>query len=132
METFIKFWHQISRKYFLAMIKHLIKYRSLVAAVFMLMPLLFWFSYSELWQLVGENENTTAQDYCEIVKVTKAETSKVALSDLLKLKVEKSICMHCIDETSIHCTSYYQLDIEHFQSPHKTTLLYLYNRTFLI
>lgn len=121
------------------MIKHLIKYRSLVAAVFMLTPLLFWFSYSELGQFVGEKENAAAQDYCEIVKVTKAETGKVAVSDLLKLRVVRrtpfgnnSICLPCIDETSIYRTSYYQLDIEHFHSPQKTTPLYLYNRTFLI
>ena len=114
------------------MIKHLIKYRSLVAAIFILAPLLFWFSYSELGQFVSGKENSSSQDYCEIVKVIKTEVGKVAISDLLKLKVEKSICMHCIDETSIHCTSYYQLDIEHFQTPQKTTPLYLYNRTFLI
>ena len=114
------------------MIKHLIKYRSLVAAIFILAPLLFWFSYSELGQFTFEKEHPATQDYCEIAKVIKVETGKAAVGDLFKLKVEKSICMHCIDETSIHCTFYYQLDIEHFQTPHKTTLLYLYNRVFLI
>ncbi|KAF0153538.1 MAG: hypothetical protein FD143_70 [Ignavibacteria bacterium] len=114
------------------MIKHLIKYRSLVAAVFMLMPLLLWFSYSELWQFVGEKENAAAQDYCEIVKVTKTETGKVDLSDSFKLKVDKSVCPHCIDETSIDHTSFTKLNIEHFHSPQKTSPLYLYNRTFLI
>lgn len=114
------------------MIKHLIKYRSLVATIFVLIPFLFWFSYSELGQFTFEKEHPATQDYCEIAKVIKEETGKAAVGDLFKLKVEKSICMHCVDETRINCTSYYQLDIEHFQTPQKTTQLYLYNRTFLI
>lgn len=122
------------------MIKYLVKYRSLVAAVFMLMPLLFWFSYSELGQLLSEKENPAAQqDYCEIVKVTKTETGKVDLSDSFKLKVvrrtpfgDKSVCPPCLDETSIHHTSYTKLNIEHFHQTQKSTKVYLYNRTFLI
>lgn len=113
------------------MIKRLSKYRSLVAAVFVIAPLLIWFSYSELGQIVGEKGNPT-QDYCEIVKVTKAETSKISLSDLFKLKVEKAICILCIDEISAHITSYNNSDVEQFHSPQKTTQIYLYNQTFLI
>jgi hypothetical protein len=114
------------------MTKQLVKYRSLVAAVFMLMPLLFWFSYTELGQLIVENENTTTQDYCEIVKVTKTETGKVDLSDLLKLKVDKSVCPPCFNETNKYDTSRYQLKVEHLHSPQQTTEVYLYNRVFLI
>ena len=121
------------------MTKHLIKYRSLVAAIFVLMPFLFWFSYSELGQFTFEKEHPATQDYCEIVKVTKAETGKTSVSDLFKLKVvqrtpfgEKSFSLHCIYEASKHCTLYYQLDIEHFHSPQKTTEIYLFNRAFLI
>lgn len=115
------------------MIKLLKKYRSLVAAVFVLMPLIFWFSYSELGQLIGEKENPAAQqDYCANVKLTKAETGKASVSDLFKLKVEKPICVHCIDETSIHNNSINKLVTEHFYSPQKTTEIYLFNRAFLI
>lgn len=114
------------------MTKHLIKYRSLMAAVFMLMPLLFWFSYSELGLFVGEKENTTAQDYCEIVKTTKTEAGKVDLSDSFKLLVDKSVCPPCFDETNKYCTSRYQLIVEHFHSPQQTTKVYLFNRVFLI
>ena len=114
------------------MTKHLIKYRSLVAAVFMLTPLLLWFFYSELGQFVGGKENSSSQDYCEIVKVTKVETGKAAISDLFKLKVEKSFSPHFIDEINTHLTSLNKLPIENLYSPQKTTLLYLYNRTFLI
>jgi hypothetical protein len=131
METFIKFQHQISRKYFLVMIKLLKKYRSLIVAIFVLAPLLFWFSYSELGQLVGEKEIPT-QDYCEIIKITKAETGKVSISDLFKLKVDKSISLPYVDETYIQITSFTKLDIEHFRSPQKTTEIYLFNRSFLI
>lgn len=114
------------------MIKHLSKYRSLVAATFVLAPLLFWFAYSEIGQFTVEKEHPATQDYCEIVKVTKAETGKTSVNDLLKLKVDKSICLPYIDETRIQNTSFTKLDIEHFRSPQKTTKIYLFNRSFLI
>lgn len=114
------------------MIKYLIKYRALSVAILVLTPLLLWFSYSELGQFVGEKENTIAQDYCEIVKVIKTETGKVDLSDLFKLKVEKTFCYTNIDATSISPTSYIELDIEHFHTPRKTSKIYLFNSTFLI
>lgn len=121
------------------MITHLIKYRISLATILVLAPLFFWFAYSEIGQFTIEKEHPTTQDYCEIVKVTKAETGKTSVSDLFKLKVvqrtpfgEKSFSLHCIYEASKHCTSYYQLDIEHFHSPQKTTEIYLFNRAFLI
>ena len=113
------------------MIKYLSKYRLLVAAVFVLAPLLFWFSYSELGQIVGEKENPT-QDYCEVVKVSKAETGKISLSDLFRLKVDKSICLHCIDETGAHIISYNNSNVEQFHSPQNSTQIYLFNEAFLI
>ena len=115
------------------MTKHLVKYRSLVAAIFMLAPLLFWFAYSEIGQFTVEIEHPATQDYCEIVKVTKAETGKAAVSALFKLKVEKQICLHCIDLTNERILSYIKLDLEHFHTPQSTiNKIYLYNRTFLI
>lgn len=114
------------------MTKKLIKYRSLVAAVLMLVPLLFWFSYSELGLFTGEKENTSIQDYCETAKITKVETDKTSLNNLFKLMVDKSVCAPCLDETNKYFTSYCRLKIEHFHSPKKSTPLYLYNRTFLI
>lgn len=113
------------------MIKLLSKYRSLVAAVFVIAPLLIWFSYSELGQIVGEKGNPT-QDYCEIVKVTRVETSKISLSDLFKLTVEKSVCLHCIEERSSHFTSLNKFETDHFFSLQKTTEIYLFDRAFLI
>lgn len=116
------------------MTKHLVKYRSLVAAIFMLAPLLFWFIYSEIGQfnIVDADEIPASQDYCEIVKVIKTETGIAALSDLFKPKVEKSFGCANIDEPIIHITSYIQLDIEYFYSPQKTNKIYLFNSTFLI
>ena len=114
------------------MIKHLVKYRSLVAAVFMLMPLLFWFSYSELWQLSGENKNTTAQDYCEIVIVTKVEAGSTAASHLVKLEVEKTFCPNSFGEINLNGISFENRVITHLKTPQRTTQIYLYNRTFLI
>ncbi len=114
------------------MIKHLIKYRALLVAILVLTPLLFWFLYSELGQFTIEKELPTAQDYCQIVNVTKAETSKAALSDLFKLKVEKSFCYANIDEPRKHHILYNQLRTEHFHLPPKSTKIYLFNNTFLI
>ncbi|MDF1613118.1 hypothetical protein [Stygiobacter electus] len=96
------------------------------------MPFLFWFSYSELGQFAFEKEHPATQDYCEIVKVTKAETGKIALNNLFNLKVDKSIFLPYIDETRKQNTSFTKLDIEHLHSPQKTTEIYLYNRAFLI
>lgn len=114
------------------MIKHLIKYRALSVAILVLAPLLAWLLYSELGQFTIEKEYLATQDYCQIVNVTKTETGKVAVSDLFKLKVEKTICYTNIDATSIQRTSYSQLDIEYFHAPQKTSKIYLFNSTFLI
>ncbi len=115
------------------MIKHLSKYRSLVAATFILAPLLFWFAYSEIGQFTVEKEHPATQDYCEIVKVTKAETGKSAVSDLFKLKVDKLICLHCINEANKFYISFNKSELEHFHTPKTTTnKVYLYNRAFLI
>lgn len=114
------------------MIKYLIKYRALSVAILVLTPLLLWFLYSELGQYTIENEHPVAQDYCEIVKVTKAEFGKVAVNTLVKLKGDKSFFPPCIDGKSIHSTSYNQLNVEHFHTPRKTSKIYLFNSTFLI
>lgn len=114
------------------MIKHLIKYRALSVAILFLAPLLFWFLYSELGQYTFEKEHPAAQDYCKIEKVLKADTGKAAVSDLFKLKVEKSSFLPCIDEKIKHSTSYNQLNVEHFYTPRKISKIYLFNNTFLI
>ncbi len=114
------------------MIKHLSKYRSLIAATFILVPLLFWFAYSEIGQYTIEKQHPPAEDYCLVARVIKTEISKTTANNLFKLKVEKSFCMHCVDETSVHNTVLINLEIEHFYPPHKTTPIYLYDRTFLI
>ncbi|MCB0747954.1 MAG: hypothetical protein KDC90_10880 [Ignavibacteriae bacterium] len=95
-------------------------------------PLLFWFIYSELGQYTIEKEHPAAQDYCQIVNVTKAETGKAVVDTLVKLKVEKSFFPHCIDEKSILSTSYNKLETEHFHTPQKSTKIYLFNNSFLI
>lgn len=114
------------------MIKHLSKYRSLIAAIFVLIPLLFWFAYSEIGQYTVEKQHPPAQDYCLVARVIKTEISKTAANNLFKLKAEKSVCMHCIEETSLCNGALINLDIEHFCPPQKTTPIYLYDRTFLI
>ncbi|GJQ61139.1 MAG: hypothetical protein SCALA702_01920 [Melioribacteraceae bacterium] len=114
------------------MIKYLLKYRTLSVTILVLTPLLLWFVYSELGQFTIADEIPASQDYCETVKVIKTETGKDALSDLFKLKVDKSFGYDNIDEPRIHNTSYSHLEIEHFHSPQKTNKIYLFNNTFLI
>ncbi len=114
------------------MIKHLSKHRSLIAAIFVLIPLLFWFAYSEIGQYTVEKQHPPAQDYCLVAKVIKTEISKTAANDLFKLKAEKAVCMHCIEETSFRNNALISLAIEHFCLPQKITPIYLYDRTFLI
>lgn len=116
------------------MIKHILKYRKSLTAVLVLTPLLFWFAYSEIGQftIADADEIPASQDYCELVQVTKTETGKVALSDLFKLKVEKSFSINFIDEMRVNRTSFNQLDIEHFYIPQKTNKIYLFNSAFLI
>lgn len=116
------------------MIKHLIKYRALSVTILVLTPLLFWFVCSEIGQFtIADADGIPAsQDYCELVKVTKAESGKAVVDTLVKLKVEKSFFPPCIDEKSIQSTSYSQLETEHFHSPQKTNKIYLFNNSFLI
>lgn len=114
------------------MIKQLIKYRAFSVTILVLVPLLFWFLYSELGQYTIEKEHPVAQDYCEIVKILKAENGKAAVSDFFKLKVQNSFCLHCIDEKNILSTTYNKLETEYFYSPQKTNKIYISNSTFLI
>lgn len=114
------------------MIKYLSKYRLTAAASLVLAALLFWFAYSEIGQYAVEKQQPATQDYCLIARVIKTEVTKTTTSNLFKLKVEKSVCMLCIDATGKHNTAIINLAIERFQPPQKTTPIYLFNSTFLI
>lgn len=97
-----------------------------------LLSILFWFSCTELGNITIEKKNSVTQDYCESVKITKAETGKTFACTLLKLKAHKSLCPNLINELITNCVPIYKPDISHFQTPIVTTSLYLYNRSFLI
>ena len=114
------------------MIKQLSKYRSLVAAIFVLVPLLFWFTYSEIGQYTIEKQHTPAEDYCLVVRVIKTEISKTTTNNLFKLTVAKSARINHIDETTLHIVSLNETDSEHFFPSKENTQIYLYNRIFLI
>lgn len=113
------------------MIKYLLKYRALSVAILVLTPLLAWFFCSEIGQFTIEKDQSTAQDYCEVVKVVKTEIGKNAVNELFKLKVENHFS-DSIDAINIQRYSYNQLDIKHFYVPQKTDKIYLFNSTFLI
>lgn len=115
------------------MIKYLLKYRALFASVFVLAPLMIWFSYSELGPLVGVGEtDNSAQDFCEVVMVTKAETGKTLSNNIFKLKVDNAVCMQCVDELSLGSIGLNKSVIERFYFPQKSSTIYLFNSTFLI
>jgi hypothetical protein len=114
------------------MIKHLSKYRSLIAAIFVLVPLLFWFTYSEIGQYTIEKQHPPAEDYCLVVRVIKTEISKTTANNLFKLNIVKSARINHIDETTLHIVSLNKTDSEHYFPPKENTQIYLYNRTFLI
>jgi len=114
------------------MIKYISKYRSLFTVVLILGPLLIWFSYSELGQFTGTNENTTSPDYCEIVKAPQTKPVKESVNDLSKLKVDKSVCMYCDDDISIGSIVLNKSVTERFFFPQNISKIYLFNSTFLI
>ena len=114
------------------MIKQLSKYRSLIAAIFVLVPLLFWFTYSEIGQYTIEKQHPPAEDYCLVVRVIKTEISKTTTNNLFKLTITKSARINHIDETTLHIVSLNETDSEHFFPSKENTQIYLYNRTFLI
>jgi hypothetical protein len=111
-----------------------LKYRTSLTAILVLTPLLFWFVYSEIGQftIIDADEIPASQDYCETVKVIKTETDKAALSDLFKLKVEKSFGYANSDEPKILKISFNKLETKQFHSPQKTIQIYLFNSAFLI
>ncbi len=116
----------------LEMIEHLSKYRSLVAAVFLLAPFLFWFAYSEIGQYAVEKQHPPAQDYCLVARVIKTEIGKVAANNLFKLALAKSIQIHHIDGSNVRNVSSAKVDSDRFCPPHETPPIYLCDRTFLI
>lgn len=99
-----------------------------IIATILLIVIVAVFSYSELGQF-GFN-NPASQDYCEIIKA--AQASKDITKALFTLQVDKSLCLHRIDETNQYNRTFALLDFEQFHAPQKTTEVYLLNRTFLI
>ncbi len=116
----------------LEMIEHLSKYRSLIAAIFLLAPFLSWFAYSEIGQYTVEKQHPPAQDYCLVARVIKTEIGKAAANNLFKLTLAKLTRIHHIDATCLPNVSSCKVDSERFYSPHETAPIYLYDRTFLI
>lgn len=90
------------------------------------------FFHSELGQCGNADYNSGLYDYCIIIRGANVQSTNTAIKDLLKLNVDKSICFHCINETSEHISSYINLDFDQFRSPQKTTQVYLHNSVFLI
>ncbi|MDO8549390.1 MAG: hypothetical protein Q7S39_04440 [Ignavibacteria bacterium] len=109
-----------------------IKRISKVIAAIVLLVIAIVFIHSELGQCGRADNNYSLHDYCIIVKGANVQSTNAAANDLLKLKVEKSICFHCINKTNEHISSYIKLDFEQFHTPQQTTEVYLFNRMFLI
>lgn len=92
----------------------------------------FVFFHSELGQCRSADYNYSLYDYCIIIKGANVQSTNASANNLLIPRNEKSICFHCINETSEHISSFVNLDFEQFRSPQKTTQVYLHNRVFLI
>ena len=109
-----------------------IKKISNVIAAIILTVIVFAFLHSEAGLLNYDGDNHGSHDYCEIVKTAATKITKDISKSVVSLKVDKSICFHCIDETQQSTKAFTILDSEHFHTPQKTTEVYLFNRTFLI
>ena len=114
------------------MVKLLSKYRLSAAASFVLAAFLFWFACSEIGQYTIEKQHPPAQDYCQVVRVIKTEISKTAESSLSKLKADKTIRLHHIDEINLHIATLDKPYIESFYPAYRTTQIYLFDKTLLI
>lgn len=109
-----------------------IKKISNVIAAIILTVIVFTFLHSEAGLLNYDGDNHGTHDYCEIVKTAATKVTKDISKSVVSLKVDKSICFHCIDETKQSTKAFTILDSEQFHTPQKTTEVYLFNRTFLI
>ncbi|MEW6195599.1 MAG: hypothetical protein AB1521_10635 [Bacteroidota bacterium] len=113
------------------LIDYINKTTKIIAAI-ILTVIVFTFLHSEAGLLNYDGDNHGAHDYCEIVKTAATKITKDISKSVVSLKVDKSICFHCIDETKQSTKAFTILDSEHFHTPQKTTEVYLFNRTFLI
>ena len=110
------------------MLKHIKK----IIPVFILTAIVFAFLHSETGLLAYDGNNHGAHDYCEIVKSATTKITRGVLEYIIKLQVNKSICLHCFDGITHHNKLFITLATERFYISKKTTKVYLFNRAFLI
>jgi len=103
----------------------------IIAAV-ILVVMSFLFIHSELEQFSHDGDNHRTHDYCEIVKGATSQTSKVAPTDLLKLKRNNLFYIHCLDEITLNLTEIKILDLLNYHLPQRSDEIILYNQAFLI
>ena len=103
----------------------------IIAAV-ILVVMTFLFIHSELEQFSHEGDNHRNHDYCEIVDGATRQTSKVAPTDLLKLKGNNLFYIHCLDEITLNLSEIKILALLDYHSPQRSNEIFLHNRTFLI
>ncbi len=93
---------------------------------------IFAFIHSELGQFTPKGDIHNFHDYCQIVDGATTQLQKTVSTNVFKLQEIKDICFHCVNEVTPSLTSYINLEFEQFNAPHKTTEVYLHNRSFLI
>lgn len=101
------------------------------ASLSIIIVIAFSFIHSELGQLSFDEDNHNAHDYCDLVNEATLQLTKTS-SDLLKLKIDKTTSLHCLDIITDPLNYSNKIDFEKYYTPRKPSKLYIYNSTFLI
>ncbi len=90
------------------------------------------FLYSETGILSISCEAQNNQDYCEIIKKATTKISKYNLDDIFSLDIYKSVSQKNIVELDKTFEDLIILFTDEIFPPKESTIIYLFNRTFLI
>ena len=99
--------------------------------IIILTAITFTFLHSEIGLFGYDGTCHSTYDYCEIIKNTNSN-SKSLKDELDKLEPNKSLCLHCINETETQMVQVYFESTDHRLIIKQSTEVYLFNRTFLI
>lgn len=99
--------------------------------IIILTAITFTFLHSEIGLFGFDGTCHSTNDYCEIIKNTNSN-SKTLKDELPKLELNKSLCLHCINEPETQVVQVYFERTDHHLIVKQSTKAYLFNRTFLI
>lgn len=102
-----------------------------ITTIFIFVIIGFIFIHSELGQFSFDEDNHDAHDYCQLVDGATLQLTKTS-RDLLKLKIDKTISLNCMAIITEPLSYGNKIDFKQFDTPRKSSELYIYNSTFLI